>query len=366
MNDYSFGNFLCMLREKNGMTQADVANSLGVTPAAVSKWENGSSKPRVEVLFHLAQILGVRAEELMCGHYIQQETLKPDVLKQINERYTYLMKVDSFNTVEVKLRRLLAWSIDWNIIGLTVMLFTLAVSAVLLEGFKADSQIVPLITMFIILLFPTGFILRDLIFGGRSLGKRIMGLMVLDRQTGMKASTGKCALRNIFLFIVHIDAIIMLASGTTLGDRAAHTIVVHQKVPGNIDDVYEVAQINKYSAPKKTNTKRTVFLCFVILLCVLVLFFSIILIGLSVATKTEEYQVAYNYFVESQAFANSDIDESEIWFNRYYLFTKHELDNNNITETAEIGFTIKGKYYDVICHKKNDVWFVCEECTKFN
>ena len=61
MNDYNFGNFLCMLRVKNGMTQADIANKLGVTPAAVSKWENGSSKPRVEVLFQLAQLLTVAA-----------------------------------------------------------------------------------------------------------------------------------------------------------------------------------------------------------------------------------------------------------------------------------------------------------------
>lgn len=51
------------------MTQADIAAMLDVTPAAVSKWENGESKPRVEVLFRLAQILGVSPEELMAGEY---------------------------------------------------------------------------------------------------------------------------------------------------------------------------------------------------------------------------------------------------------------------------------------------------------
>ena len=71
MSDYNFGNFVCMLREKKGLTQADVAGMLGVTAAAVSKWENGSSKPRVEVLFKLAEILEVRPEELMAGHYIE-------------------------------------------------------------------------------------------------------------------------------------------------------------------------------------------------------------------------------------------------------------------------------------------------------
>ena len=83
------------------MTQADIAEQLGVTPAAVSKWENGSSKPRVEVLFQLANILGVRPEELMAGHYIPTETLSPSAVKQINERYEYLQKVDCYNTAGV-------------------------------------------------------------------------------------------------------------------------------------------------------------------------------------------------------------------------------------------------------------------------
>ena len=74
MNDYNFGNFVCMLREKKGLTQADVASAMGVTPAAVSKWENGSSKPRVEVLFRLAELLGVKPEELMAGKYLEEET----------------------------------------------------------------------------------------------------------------------------------------------------------------------------------------------------------------------------------------------------------------------------------------------------
>ncbi|MBO5784376.1 MAG: helix-turn-helix transcriptional regulator, partial [Clostridia bacterium] len=117
MNDYKFGNFLCELREKNGMTQAELANKLGVTPAAVSKWENGSSKPRVEMLFQVAHLLGVRVEELMSGQYIAEEILDPEVLKQINEQYNYLMRVDTYNTVNVIWRRILAWAIDWNIIG---------------------------------------------------------------------------------------------------------------------------------------------------------------------------------------------------------------------------------------------------------
>ena len=89
MNDYNFGNFVCMLREKIGLTQAEVAEKLGVTAAAVSKWENGSSKPRVEVLFKLAEILGVRPEELMAGHYIEYN--------EETDRSTYNIKIPRFS-----------------------------------------------------------------------------------------------------------------------------------------------------------------------------------------------------------------------------------------------------------------------------
>lgn len=51
MNDYKSGNFICSLREKKGLTQAELASMLSVTPAAVSKWENGESKPRTDTLF---------------------------------------------------------------------------------------------------------------------------------------------------------------------------------------------------------------------------------------------------------------------------------------------------------------------------
>ncbi len=65
MGENNFGNRISALRKSKGFTQAYIAGKLGVTPAAVSKWENGSSKPRVEVLFKLAQLLDVSTEELM-------------------------------------------------------------------------------------------------------------------------------------------------------------------------------------------------------------------------------------------------------------------------------------------------------------
>jgi len=361
MNDYNFGNFLFMLRTKNGLTQADVANKLGVTPAAVSKWENGSSKPRVEVLFQLAQLLGVKTEELMSGQYIQTESIDHDAVKKINERYNYLVRVDSCNSSSVKWRRLLAWIIDWNLIGFSVIFILSIVSTVVTAILKFDTQRVNQVLMFAFLLYPTCFILRDLIFGGRSVGKRILGLIVLDKQTGQQAKAGRCALRNIFLFIAHIDVIFMLVSGITLGDRAAHTVVVKKDLYNKNGSMHEISEINHYLPPKKTSTKKV---CLIIVSAV-VLLLSIILICLSEVKKTEAYNVAFNYLVESHAFDDLDGDSSKILTNKYSLTSHGASGKDEITQTVQIGFLVEGKSFVVTCHKKNEKWSVCDECTKF-
>ena len=65
MNDFSFGNFLYERRCKAGLTQAEMAEQLGVTNKAVSKWETGKSKPTTNVSRKLAVLLGISVEELL-------------------------------------------------------------------------------------------------------------------------------------------------------------------------------------------------------------------------------------------------------------------------------------------------------------
>lgn len=65
MNDYSFGNLLYELRMKTNLTQNELANKLGVTNKAVSKWENGKSKPTTDVLKKLSILFNVPIEKLL-------------------------------------------------------------------------------------------------------------------------------------------------------------------------------------------------------------------------------------------------------------------------------------------------------------
>ena len=64
MNDYRFGNYLTDLRKRSGMTQQLLAHKLGVTDKAVSKWENGRSKPALAQLRKLAEIYKISLDDL--------------------------------------------------------------------------------------------------------------------------------------------------------------------------------------------------------------------------------------------------------------------------------------------------------------
>ncbi len=63
----TFGEFLFALRKEKGMTQAELAEMLGVTNKAVSKWETGEAMPETGLLLPIARIFGVTVDELLEG-----------------------------------------------------------------------------------------------------------------------------------------------------------------------------------------------------------------------------------------------------------------------------------------------------------
>ena len=65
MNDYAFGNYLYDCRKKAGLTQSRVAQMLGVTNKAVSKWETGKAKPSTNLIRKIAALFGVSVEQLL-------------------------------------------------------------------------------------------------------------------------------------------------------------------------------------------------------------------------------------------------------------------------------------------------------------
>ena len=67
MKKQSFGTMIAALRKERGMTQLELAEQMGVTDKAVSKWERDLSFPDVASLPRLAEVFGVSVDELMQG-----------------------------------------------------------------------------------------------------------------------------------------------------------------------------------------------------------------------------------------------------------------------------------------------------------
>ena len=65
MQKQTFGSMVADLRKKQGMTQLELAEKMGVTDKAVSKWERDLSFPDVGSIPKLAEIFGVSVDELM-------------------------------------------------------------------------------------------------------------------------------------------------------------------------------------------------------------------------------------------------------------------------------------------------------------
>lgn len=68
------GQFISERRRAIGLTQKELAERLGVTNKAVSKWETGGGMPDVSMLRKLSQILEVSVDELLAGEYTKRET----------------------------------------------------------------------------------------------------------------------------------------------------------------------------------------------------------------------------------------------------------------------------------------------------
>ena len=65
--DMTIGKRIAALRKEKGLTQEELADHMGVSPQAVSKWENDQTCPDISALPKLARLLGVSVDELLEG-----------------------------------------------------------------------------------------------------------------------------------------------------------------------------------------------------------------------------------------------------------------------------------------------------------
>jgi len=73
MNQTKTGQFICQLRKDKGMTQKELAEIVGVSDKAISKWETGKGMPDIALFDPLCEALGISVNELISGESISLE-----------------------------------------------------------------------------------------------------------------------------------------------------------------------------------------------------------------------------------------------------------------------------------------------------
>ena len=81
MNNYVTGGTIKALREHRNLTQAELADKIGVSSKTVSKWETAKGLPDITLLQPLAEALGVSVIELMNGQPIANHNLSANMLR---------------------------------------------------------------------------------------------------------------------------------------------------------------------------------------------------------------------------------------------------------------------------------------------
>ncbi len=76
MNQEKIGKFIALCRKDCGYTQAALAEKLGITDRAVSKWETGKSIPDASIMLELCEILEINVNELLTGEHIVMDNYK--------------------------------------------------------------------------------------------------------------------------------------------------------------------------------------------------------------------------------------------------------------------------------------------------
>lgn len=81
MNTYITGAIIKKLREEKGITQLQLAEQIGVSSKAVSKWETAKGLPDITLIEPLAKALGVSVMELMSGDTVVNQNTSSNILR---------------------------------------------------------------------------------------------------------------------------------------------------------------------------------------------------------------------------------------------------------------------------------------------
>ncbi len=90
MDQVKIGKFIAERRKNQNLTQMQLAETLGITDRAVSKWETGRSLPDASLMLALCDVLQISVNDLLCGEVVAVENynkeLENNLLEMIKQK----------------------------------------------------------------------------------------------------------------------------------------------------------------------------------------------------------------------------------------------------------------------------------------
>ena len=149
MNQIKIGKFIAECRKKVNLTQMQLAEKLGITDKAISKWERGIAMPDSSIMLEMCDILGISVNELLSGEKISMENSN-----QKNEQ----LLLDMAKELERKNKTV--WTSMWIIMiaSMTALFAGVLISAFLIP--EGVWQLVTILGICIVFLIPCFYALK--------------------------------------------------------------------------------------------------------------------------------------------------------------------------------------------------------------
>lgn len=149
MDQIRIGRFIAESRKKVKLTQIQLAEKLGITDKAISKWETGKSMPDTAIMLQLCDILEISVNELLSGEKISMENTN-----QKNEQLLLDM------SKELERKNKTVWTSMWviMIISMTALFAGILIAAFLIP--EGVWQLVTIIGICIVFLIPCFYALK--------------------------------------------------------------------------------------------------------------------------------------------------------------------------------------------------------------
>ncbi len=123
MDQVKIGKFISEKRKEKNITQSRLAEMLGITDRAISKWENGICLPDAATMPELCEILDISINDLFCGEVVDMKN---------NEKKLEENLLEMTLAKEVSDKRLLNMEIYIGFVSV-IILFTMILTAMFIE-----------------------------------------------------------------------------------------------------------------------------------------------------------------------------------------------------------------------------------------